>query len=277
VDPCGTTCWIDTKSHFPRRKVVSALPMGLMPARGCIKHPGHIDKGPRVFHVILARTKIPQDWKVFPSWKVRLGVYPASCAVVGKWCRPIIRYYPQGNVFPLRHNLLDRHQVSLSKKESCIRTSNGIDACSRVLDAWDLWNLPILGDFGPCEDNMKHPWTLVYMTQGSTGVSCYPRTDQNPPRLEGSRDPKHPEPWNNPTSSRHQSHWKCGYNFPSWKVRLGVYPASCAVVVSYDGPAPFSHYGTTCWIDTKSHFPRRKVVSALPFQSWGILVRARIT
>jgi hypothetical protein len=60
----GTTCWIDIKSHFPRRKVVSALPMGLMPARGCIKHPGHIDKGPRVFHVILARTKIPQDWKV---------------------------------------------------------------------------------------------------------------------------------------------------------------------------------------------------------------------
>jgi hypothetical protein len=37
----------------------------------------------------------------------------------------------------------------------------------------------------------------VGVEKGKKKGKCYPRTDQNPPRLEGSRDPKHPEPWNN--------------------------------------------------------------------------------
>ena len=74
--------------------------------------------------------------------------------------------------FSYYDKLLDRHKVSLSFLESCIRTFDEITACSRLHQAPQSYR------------------------QGSTGVSCYPRTGPNPPKLEGSRDPEHPEPLN---------------------------------------------------------------------------------
>lgn len=38
---------------------------------------------------------------------------------------------------------------------------------TRFLDAWDLWNLPILGNFGPCEDKHETPVDPCLYDQGA--------------------------------------------------------------------------------------------------------------